>query len=162
MACKDSNENEELRDCTPECVKYFTDFGGDCELLEDAAKLQVVRAFNMGKLTSDETKALFAWYVLSSTDVCPHAPTLSLYRSIALSLTRSLASSGTISTKRRTSTVGIDVERHAAVRRDTLSLTRAARFALQKLRMPPRATLSSTSRSTKTKPKGMAPSSWRR
>lgn len=90
MACRDSNENEELRDCTPECVKYFTDFGGDCELLEDAAKLQVVRAFNMGKLTSDETKALFAWYVLSSTDVCPHAPTLSLYRSIALSLTRSL------------------------------------------------------------------------
>ena len=86
MACKDSNENEELRDCTPECVKYFTDFGGDCELLEDAAKLQVVRAFNMGKLTSDETKALFAWYVLSSTDVCPHAPTLSLYRSIAHSL----------------------------------------------------------------------------
>lgn len=93
MACRDSLENDESRDCTPECVKNFTDSGGECELLEDAAKLQVVRAFNKGELTCDETHALFAWYVLSSTDVCPHAPTLSLYRSIALSLTRSLAHS---------------------------------------------------------------------
>jgi len=88
-ACKASNENE-LSDCTPECVKWFEDFGPECKLLEDAAKLEVVRAVNKGKPTSDETKALMAWYVLSSTVVCPHAPTLSLSlsRSLAFSLSQ--------------------------------------------------------------------------
>ena len=157
-ACKASNENE-LSDCTPECVKWFEDFGPECKLLEDAAKLQVVRAVNKGKPTSDETKALMAWYVLSSTVVCPHAPTLSLSRSLAFSLSQVRFLHGEelqrwVLTSNAT----------AAVRRDThsLSLTRAARIALQKQRVPPRATLSSISRSTKRKKRRSTRSSWRR
>ena len=129
MACKDSNENEELRDCTPECVKYFTDFGGDCELLEEAAKAQVASAYQRGQLTTAETEALFAYYnyfkarrVLNLTDVRSHiARPDSLTRAV-----RSARPPGTTMQRRR----------------------------------PLLKTLSSTSRSTKTKPKGMVPRSW--
>ena len=53
-------------ECTPECVDYFEKSGADCELSEDAAKLQVAKALDDAlegaPMKGNDKKALFAWY----------------------------------------------------------------------------------------------------
>ena len=131
-ACKDPlgpDAESWMGDCSPECAAYYGKMGGDCELLEDAAKAQVAGAYQRGQLTTAETEALFAYYnyfkarrVLNLTDVRSHiARPDSLTRAV-----RSARPPGTTMQRRR----------------------------------PLLKTLSSTSRSTKTKPKGMVPRSW--
>lgn len=52
--------------CTPECIEYFEKSGIECELAEDAAKLQVAKALDAAlegaPMKGNDKKALFAWY----------------------------------------------------------------------------------------------------
>ena len=53
-------------ECTPECIEYFEKSGVECELAEDAAKLQVAKALDAAlegaPMKGNDKKALFAWY----------------------------------------------------------------------------------------------------
>jgi hypothetical protein len=53
-------------ECTPECVEYFEKAGVDCELAEDAAKLQVAKALEDAlegtPMSGPNKQALYAWY----------------------------------------------------------------------------------------------------
>ena len=53
-------------ECTPECIEYFEKSGAECELAEDAAKLQVAKALDAAMegtpMKGNDKKALFAWY----------------------------------------------------------------------------------------------------